>query len=374
MSCTVIVGGQFGSEGKGKVAALLASACSRPWVVRCGGPNSGHSVWYQDEQVVFRQLPTAAFHPHATLLLAAGCAVDENLLLDEIARVGLSRERVVVDPRAVLIEPADHEAEIADVAAIASTASGTNSAWIRRMRRRSNVRLAGGSKRLLASVRIAPVADLLHEQLEGDADVIVEGTQGFGLSLLHGAAYPYVTARDTSAAGFCSEVGLSPRHVDFIVVVVRTFPIRVGGNSGPLPNEIDWAEVKRLSGAPTEEPEFTSVTHRLRRVAQFDIAAVRRACRYNKPTSLAFMGLDRLDYTNRGVTNACDLSPCASQRIAWLETETSTPVEWIGTGFRTADVVRLKSITRFSGNGIGQFSANEVLTKDGCTSIQSAAD
>lgn len=374
MSCTVIVGGQFGSEGKGKIAALLASTCSNPCVVRCGGPNSGHSVWYRDEKAVFRQLPTAAFHPGATLLLAAGCAVDENLLLDEIAQVGLARDRIVVDPRAVLIEPADHEMETPDVAAIASTASGTNSAWIRRMRRRSDVALAGGSKRLRASVRIEPVADILHKQLEQDGDVIVEGTQGFGLSVLHGGAYPFTTARDTTAAGFCSEVGLSPRMVDFIVLALRTFPIRVGGNSGPLPHEIDWKEVQRRSGAPAEEPEYTSVTHNVRRVAEFDIAAVRRACRYNKPTSLALMGVDRLDYANRGVTRACDLSRCASQRIAWLETETGTPVEWIGTGFRTADAIRLKNITHSFENGIGHSSPNEVLTKHRYASAQPVGD
>jgi adenylosuccinate synthase len=293
MSCTLVIGGQYGSEGKGKVTALLASTCSEPWVVRCGGPNSGHSVWNKDQQIILRQLPTAALHPASTVLVGAGCAIDENILLQEMMDLGLPRDRVVVDPRAVLIEDLDRQEESADIATIASTASGTNNAWIRRMRRR-NVNLAGKSRRLAAVARIEPVAPLLHQCLDHGGDVIVEGTQGFGLSLLHGEVYPYTTARDTSASGFCSEVGLSPRQVDYIVMVVRTFPIRVGGNSGPLPNETDWAEVKRLAKAPAEEPEYTSVTHRMRRVAHFDLSAVHRACRYNKPTSLALMGVDRL--------------------------------------------------------------------------------
>ena len=354
MSCTIVIGGQYGSEGKGKVAALLASSCSKPWVVRCGGPNSGHSVWNEDQQIILRQLPTAALHPASTVLVGAGCAVDENILLREMMDLGLPRDRVVVDPRAVLIERLDHEEESADIATIASTASGTNNAWIRRMRRRQDAKLAGNSARLAAAVRIEPVSTLLHQCLEDDGDVIVEGTQGFGLSLLHGEAYPYTTARDTSASAFCSEVGLSPRHIDHIVMVLRTFPIRVGGNSGPLPNEIDWAEVKRLAAAPTEEPEFTSVTNRMRRVAQFDLSAVQRACRHNKPTSLALMGVDRLDHQNRGVTDVHDLSGIARNCISELEGATDTPVEWVGTGFRTVDAVRLQRITRPSRHSIDQ--------------------
>ncbi len=349
MSCTIVVGGQFGSEGKGKVTALLSDSCAEPWVVRCGGPNSGHSVWRDGQELVLRQLPTPALHPSSVVHLAAGCAIDEHTLLEEIRTVRLPRERVVVDPRAVLIQPADREAEMPDVAAIASTASGTNSAWIRRMSRRPEVKLAADSDLLNAHVRVEPVAPLLHGCLDSGGDVIVEGTQGFGLSLLHGDRYPYLTARDTTAAGFCSEVGLSPRQVNYVVVVIRTFPIRVGGNSGPLAGQIDWAEVQRISGAPSLESEFTSVTRRMRRVASFELEAVRRACRYNRPTSLAVMGLDRLDYANRCASDLTRLSNAARDFICWLERETDVPVEWVGTGFRTSEAIRARLITKTSG-------------------------
>src|SRR6185503_3252421 len=96
--------------------------------------------------------------------------------------------------------------------------------------------------------------------------------------------------------------GLSPRHVDEIVMVIRTFPIRVGGNSGYLRDQITWDDVRKLSGAPEVVPEFTSVTKRMRRVAMFDIEAVVTASRYNCPTALAVMGIDRLDHSNRLAT------------------------------------------------------------------------
>jgi adenylosuccinate synthase len=341
MSCTVVIGGQYGSEGKGKIAALLAAGSSHPWVVRCGGPNSGHSVWSEGQQFIFQQLPTAALHPTSTVLLAAGCAIDESILIREVRAAGLPQNRVIVDPCAVLIAESDREEELRDIASIGSTASGTNHALIRRMRRRSDVGLAASSNELHRNVRIESVAPLLHRCLRDGRDVIVEGTQGFGLSLLHGAAYPYATARETSASAFCSEVGLSPRHVDRIVMVIRTFPIRVGGTSGPLPNEIDWGEVRRLSGAPQDEPEFTSVSHRVRRVAHFEVGAVRRACAYNDPTSLAVMGLDRLHYADRNITDAARLSSPALEFIARLERETGVPVDWVGTGFRTTDAIRM---------------------------------
>src|SRR5204863_6547853 len=122
-----------------------------------------------------------------------------------------------------------------------------------------------------------------------------EGTQGFGLSLFHGVQYPFVTARDTTAAAFASEVGIGPRQITDVCVVVRTFPIRVGGNSGPLQGEISWDVVREFSGAPATFPELTSVTRKVRRVARFDSALVTQACQYNSASTLAVMGLDRLD-------------------------------------------------------------------------------
>jgi adenylosuccinate synthase len=338
--CTVVVGGQFGSEGKGKTVALLARE-GTPLVVRCGGPNSGHTTNVAGNEVVVRQLPAGVANPSSTLLIAAGCVVDEDLLLSEIRTLGVDRSRVIVDPRAVLLEEQDREAEGANVFTIGSTASGTGAALVRRMARAHDVRLAQDSSRLDGFVRIEPVAAAVHEALEGGRHVIVEGTQGFGLSLLHGETYPFVTARDTTAAAFCSEVGLSPRAVTDVVVVVRTFPIRVGGNSGPFANEVTWETVREESGAPEVVPEYTSVTRRLRRVARFDLDLVRRACRYNTPTRLALMGMDRLDYRNRGVLRHGDLSPVAWQFIHTVERETKVRVGFVGTGFLTYEAVNL---------------------------------
>jgi adenylosuccinate synthase len=343
MACTVVVGGQYGSEGKGKVVSLMSLDAATPWVIRCGGPNSGHTTVVAGRDIVLRQVPAGVSNPNAKLAIAAGCVVDEALLLKEVDLLGLEPDRLIVDPRAVLIEPQDRDAECDSAMRIGSTASGTGAALIRRMSRSPGVRLVAQSEMLRGRVRIEQVAPLLHDAHLAGEDIIVEGTQGFGLSLFHGAQYPYVTARDTTASAFASEVGLSPRYVDRVCVVIRTFPIRVGGNSGPFPGEIDWQEVRRLSGAPATIPELTSVTKRTRRVACFDMSMVVAACRYNGATELAVMGLDRLDYRDTGVKQTSDLSLSARRFLKSLNQATSVPIGWVGTDFPTRGAFRFTS-------------------------------
>lgn len=339
MPATIVVGGQYGSEGKGKVVALLASHVPSPWLVRCGGPNSGHTVTINGNDIVLRQVPSCAEPATATFCLAAGCVIDEEVLLAELDLLKINRERIIVDPRCILVTEEDRDAERRELQEIASTCSGTGAALVRRMGRKPTVHLSKQSNALQARCRVETVAPLLHRALDQNSNVIIEGTQGFALSLLHGPDYPYVTSRDTTAAGFAMEAGLSPRLIDNVVMVIRTFPIRVGGNSGPFVNEISWEDVRDLSGAPHVVPEYTSVTRRLRRIGRFDLNLVKLACQYNRPTSLAVMGLDRLDHANSGVVALSALTSKARDFLKMLQDETGIDVEFAGTGFHTSDVV-----------------------------------
>jgi adenylosuccinate synthase len=346
MPATIVVGGQYGSEGKGKVVALLASAVESPWLVRCGGPNSGHTVTIGGRDVILRQVPSCA-EPHAaTFCIGAGCVVDEPVLIREVEMLNIGRDKIIVDPRAVLVTQEDRDAEGRDLQYIGSTCSGTGAALLRRMSRRHDIRLVKDSDAVCHRCRVETVAPLLHRVHDDGGNIIVEGTQGFALSLLHGPGYPFVTSRDTTAAGFATEVGLSPRHVESIVMVIRTFPIRVGGTSGPFANEISWDEIRSISGAPEVFAEYTSVTKRLRRVARFDIDAVKLACNYNRPTGLAVMGLDRLDFANTGATARIKLTDTARVFLDVLEMSTGIPVQFIGTGFGTFDVIAESIVSR----------------------------
>jgi adenylosuccinate synthase len=293
-----------------------------------------------------RQVPSCVKPADATFCIAAGCVVDEEVLLKELDLLKIPRAKIIVDPRSVLVTEEDRQAEAAELIRIGSTCSGTGAALIRRISRAPNVRLSRDSASLKARCRVESVAPLLHSAIEDGGDVIVEGTQGFALSLLHGLDYPYVTSRDTTASGFAMEVGLSPRHIDNIVMVVRTFPIRVGGKSGPFSNEISWEDIQRLSGAPGVVPEYTSVTKRLRRVAKFDLDAIKTACHYNRPTGLAVMGLDRLEFSDSGITNSTRLSATSRSFLNNIELGTGVPVLLAGTGFNTSDVIRSTVVAR----------------------------
>jgi len=137
---------------------------------------------------------------------------------------------------------------------------------------------------------------VLRDLINAGRRVIIEGTQGFGLSLLHSREYPYVTSRDTTASGCLSEAGMSPMDVDDIVLVVRAFPIRVPGESGRLPQEIDWPTVTSESGAEHDVVELTSVTRAVRRVARFDPQLVLQAIQANRRTRVVVNHLDHVDW------------------------------------------------------------------------------
>jgi adenylosuccinate synthase len=330
MPVTVIVGGQYGSEGKGKVAHWLARERSASVVVRTGGPNAGHTVEdVPNHPVVLRQLPTAAFLPDVKCVLGPGSYIDPDLLLEEVSSTGLSTDRLLIDPNATVITEADKERERNSTlrASIGSTQSGTGSAVMKRIERGASTELAKKDDRLTQFV--APVAPFLRSQLSSGKRIVIEGTQGFGLSLLHSPTYPFVTSRDTTAAAFVSEVGLSPMDVDEVVLVLRAFPIRVSGNSGPLPNEIDWDMITEGSGSPARILEFTSVTKKVRRVARFDPDLVRAAIQVNWPTHVALNHLDYIDFDCRLQNSP---SKNALQFLSNLESEIGRQVDYLGFG------------------------------------------
>jgi adenylosuccinate synthase len=300
MPVTVVVGGQFGSEGKGKVAHALALELEAAAAVRVGGSNSGHTVVdHSGNPLVFRQLPTASIESNVQCFLPPGFCIREELLLREIDVARMAPDRLAIDPFCLVTEDKDVEAERTGglVEAIGSTGSGTGSALVRRLRRQRDTVFAKDLSRLSPYVR--HTTPLLARLLHAGERVILEGTQGFGLSLFHSRNFPYVTSRDTTAAGFLSEAGLSPLHVDQVVMVIRAFPIRVAGNSGPLPNETTWDAVTVGSGGDNSLVEYTSVTNKVRRVGRFDGEVVRRAVAANSPTRLVLNHVDYVDASCR---------------------------------------------------------------------------
>jgi|SRR5580704_978220 adenylosuccinate synthase len=352
MSLWVVVGGQYGSEGKGKISAFITKQQKIDICVRCGGPNSGHS--FIDEHgrtIILRQLPTGYVRSKTRLLIPAGALIDVDVLKSEIAALQIPPERIGIDPNCFVIEARDLDTERALrlQERFSSTLCGVGAALSRRVLRDDAGKLVKDVADYHPWLRNLVVKEGVSAELNAALDdgkgALIEGTQGFGLSLYHSPHYPHCTSRDTTAAGFLSEVGVSPLRVTEIVVVFRTFPIRVAGlQAGPLNAEIDWDTVRRESGYPHEIEERTSVTNKIRRVARFDWELARRAVQINGPTLLAINGLDYLNAKNRGVHQMSELTPGAVEFVQRLEDNTGVSCGFLGTGPSLGDMVLRQNV------------------------------
>lgn len=344
MPVSVIVGGQYGSEGKGKTTSHLVRERGYDVAVRCGGPNSGHTVTINGEQVILQQIPAGVVDQDCRLYLAAGCLIDKEVITDEIEKFDLSPDRLVIDRNAVVIKDEykqkEKERSLGD--RIGSTCTGTGEAVAARAKRTEDlVRVENDSYLQKFS---GVVAHELQDRQDAGDHIAIEGTQGFGLSVYHSTFYPKATSRDTTVPGFLSEVGVG-HEVSEVIMVVRTFPIRVPGRSGPFfGEEISWETIKKESGYPKDTniedfAENTSVTEKVRRVARFDMRIVKQASRYNQPTQIAVMGTDYLNYQNKFASDKNELNRDAENFISQIENELEVPVTLIGTGPKDNEVI-----------------------------------
>ncbi len=327
MPVSIVVGGQYGSEGKGKVAHYLADKMDASFAVRCGGPNSGHTVIdEQGKARIFQQLPTAAILPKVKLAICAGSYVDLDILHREIKETNIDTDRLFIAPDAVIITPELKERETNTdlIERIGSTGSGTGAAVAARINREETLLFARDIPWLKSFISTVPTT--LRSALSHKERIIIEGTQGFALSPLHAKHYPYVTSRDTTAAAFLSETGLSPLDVDDVVLTIRAFPIRVAGNSGPLPDEINWEILSNERKHQRLIQEKTSVTKRLRRVAHFNSKIVKNAIITNNPSRIV---LNHVDYLHGTLDTAKLL---ARDFVCNIEKELNRDINLLGFG------------------------------------------
>ena len=223
---------------------------------------------------------------------------------------------------------------------IGSTGSGTGAAVMRRISRKENGLLARDCYELQPFLTdVSAELSVYRKQAE---NIVIEGTQGFGLSIYHSESYPYVTSRDTTASGFISEVGISPRNVDEIVLVIRAFPIRAGGNSGPLANECTWKDVAMLAGSDSAEPQYTSLTHRMRRVAYFDPEIVIRAIQVNNSSVIILNHVDYIDWSIHGARKQQEITDKSLNFVYNVQKHLNTAMHYIRTGPCAEHLVELK--------------------------------
>lgn len=332
MGAVVVVGGQYGGEGKGKVTSYISTQDKPAIVARSGGPNSGHTVFYKNKKYRLRIIPSGVVCENSKLLLGAGTLLDLEILYREIDELQAT-DRIGIDFQAGIIEPTHRKRELNDVHLrdnVGSTCSGTGAAGSDRVLR--ILQLAKDTESLKPF--LTDVALEVNKAIDLGFYVVVEGTQGFGLSLHHGF-YPYVTSYDTSASSIAASVGLGPKKIDEIILVIRTFPIRVA--AGPLKNELSLEEKQSLGIM-----EYATVTGRLRRVGEFDMELVQRAVMINSATQIALTGVDYLNNEARGIKEYDELPADIKAFISKVENEVKTPVTLISTGPETESMIDLR--------------------------------
>ncbi|HXT47699.1 MAG TPA: adenylosuccinate synthase [Gemmatimonadaceae bacterium] len=329
----VVVGAQWGDEGKGKLVDVIAEGAD--WVVRYqGGANAGHTVKFGDRSFVLHQIPSGILHSGVRCAIGNGVVLDPETLfteIDELVRDGVDVEgRLYVSDRAHLVLPYHKlvDGQSAASKAIGTTGRGIGPAYEDKIARRgirvldlrhpeklrelleagiahANAQLAAfGSpqranadetQRLLVGLapRLLALADdvglSIHRARQSGAAILLEGAQGSLLDVDHGT-YPYVTSSSTTSGGAATGTGIAPTALDAVLGVVKAYTTRVG--NGPLPTELAEplaSEVRKLGN------EFGATTGRPRRCGWFDAVVVRYAARVNGLTGLAVTKLDVLD-------------------------------------------------------------------------------
>ncbi|MEI6299501.1 MAG: adenylosuccinate synthase [Actinomycetota bacterium] len=334
MSVTVVVGTQWGDEGKAKVIDLLAA--SHQIVARYqGGHNAGHTVVIGDQKYALQLTPSGVFYDTVTPVIGNGVVVDLPTLFKEIDALesrGVSTARLKVSSLAHLIFPWHQAMDAAQEAArgdgkIGTTLKGIGPAYVDKVKRagirvgevldiksfeqrvrdravaaRREVSDVGGDTFDVEEVvtafvayaeRLTPyVADtvnLLHDARERGENILLEGAQATFLDIDHGT-YPYVTSSNPIAGGAAVGSGLGPRHIDRIVGITKAYTTRVG--MGPFPSELTDALGEALVDIGRE---YGTVTGRRRRTGWLDTVMLRHATRVNSLTEIALTKLDVLD-------------------------------------------------------------------------------
>lgn len=338
---TVLVGGQYGSEGKGAVAAHIANDYEVH--VRVGSPNAGHTIYWRGTKHVMQSIPCGWINPNATIIIGRGALLNMKQLMKELVHIMQYypnfKSRLFIDAKAGVLDERFHEQEGGVNGEmhrrIGSTGEGVGPARIARLERDpqkfhlfGDVAAEWGLEECVAY----DTPNYIVARQNMCDNILIEGTQGSALSLLH-SYWPYCTSIDTNAAGIISEVGIAPSRVTDVLLVIRTYPIRVAGNSGPMKNETTWEEISKKLGR--EVSEKTTVTKKVRRVAEFDDDLFRQSCLLNDPTEIA---LTFADYVDPYIYEESNVERVGASKPLWdfmKEHGLLGKVKYIGTGPKT---------------------------------------
>ena len=297
--------------------------------MRTGSVNAAHTVWHEGKKYALHMVPAAFINPKTRLLIAAGANVHVAQFFKEVELTQV-QNRIGIDQNASIIEEKHSAQDKASAVnkGIGTTGWGVGPALEERVRR--TAKLAKDVPEL--KPYLADEITEVNDGLDQGKKVLLEGTQGFMLSLFLGGGYPYVTGRDTGASAIASEAGVGPTRVDDVIIVYKSFMTRVG--AGPLPGEITKEEAQKRGWF-----EISAGTGRDRRSAPFDFDLAKKTAKINGATQAALTKLDCIFPSCQGKRVFNDLPNDAKEFVKEVETRTGVPVTFIGTGPDALDLI-----------------------------------
>lgn len=331
---TIIAGGFYGDEGKGKIVGYLAVHDKPEIVVRSGsGPQAGHTV---TPKIKVTQVPSGLVYPKAKLYISRGTLIDPDVFLKEVKENNLEG-RIYLDAGCTIIEKKHKLAEKELVKRIGSVGTGVGPARVDRVLRRAKL-----AKDIpLLKKYVVDVADIVNAASGKKKNILIEGVQGYGLSLLDYRYYPYVTSQDTTASQFAADTGIGPRLIDRVVVIYKSYVSRVGTD----PKFKAWTRTQEKKHGIEERG---SVSGRKRNLADFNTAMASEAYIRNTGTHAAITCIDRLFPGNENIREYKKLTKEAKEFLEKTEKEMKkharefSGFDLISTGPDLLDVIDLR--------------------------------
>ncbi|MBU0762394.1 MAG: adenylosuccinate synthetase [Candidatus Altiarchaeota archaeon] len=353
---SIVVGGHYGDEGKGKIVSYLAVKDNPLYISRAGvGPNAGHTVYVEGKKYGLRMITCGFTNPNAQLLIGAGVLVDIPRLLEEIKMTDTDG-RIFIDKRCTIIEQEHKDADkSANSKKIGTTGSGCGPANAARVNR--TAKQAKDFSEL--KKYLVDVPQILNDAIDAGEEVLIEGTQGFGLSLYWGN-YPYVTSKDTSASTAAADCGIGPTNIDKVYAIFKAYMSRVGEdpyihyltddeiNASPVfARLLKNADEKGLDGTGNQKiakvlGEVGTVTGRPRKIGEFDYKLARYSAKINSATDICITCLDKLFPECFGAKEHSQLSTEALAHIKKIEDAVGVRATLISTGPDVNDVIDLR--------------------------------
>lgn len=384
----VVVDGQAGSCGKGKVVGYIAREMNADVCINNNTPNAGHTFMFDDgRKVITTHLPMAVVNPTTELLIGPGAAINPTTLLREIEQYSdlLGNRTVYIHERAAIVTDEHRVIERGTIKS-GSTFKGTAASLCEKMMRKQGVVLAKDYNWNTNKIKIFN-DDLIIDILENDKSILVETSQGFDLDINHGLDYPHVTSRGCTVMQALADCGIPSNANVITYMVFRPYPIRISNQSevgevysGDYDDSVEfqWEDIEAMSGCKNLI-ENTTVTKKIRRVFSFSYKRFYHAVTINNPNYLILNFAQHLDTRIQGISDVSKLNRLYKKKgnITYLEgtnpvldfkkdieREYGIPIAYIGTGAKESEQIDLLGNKKHY-NNISPYEQDDYMEETG---------